>query len=86
MWKSLDVSVTQILREINFGDSRRSESAVFAILEALYFANLVHFTLQKAQKLKQKRKKDQNSEHSNTYIKMAHFEPQNWPTLISRKI
>ena len=28
---------TQILREINFGDSRSAKSAVFAILEALNF-------------------------------------------------
>ena len=29
--------VTQILREINFGDSRSLKTAIFAILEALNF-------------------------------------------------
>ena len=33
--KCQDFSVTQILREINFGDSRSSEAAISAILEAL---------------------------------------------------
>ena len=45
------VSVTQILREINFGDSRRCKTAVFAILGTLNFVGLANLALQKAQKL-----------------------------------
>ena len=47
VWKFYDFSVTQILREINFGDSRSSKTAVLAILGAL--SNFVNFTLQKMQ-------------------------------------
>ena len=47
VWKFHDFSVTQILREINFGESRSSENAVFAIHWA---QNLVNFSLQKVQK------------------------------------
>ena len=32
VWKFQDFSVIQILREINFGESRSSKTAVFAIL------------------------------------------------------
>ena len=36
MWKFHDFSITQILREINFGDSiRRTKSAIFTHFEAL---------------------------------------------------
>ena len=41
--------VTQILREINFGESRSSETAVFAIFRALNFVNLVNIRFQKVQ-------------------------------------
>ena len=34
-------SITQILREINFGESRSAKSAVFAILGAMNFVHLV---------------------------------------------
>ena len=37
VWKFHDYSITHILREINFGDSRSAKSAIFAILEALIF-------------------------------------------------
>ena len=40
-----------ISREINFGESESPKNAVFAILVALYFLNLVHFSLQKVQKI-----------------------------------
>ena len=50
MWELHEFSITQILREINFGESRSSETAVLAILGALYFANLIDFSLQKVQK------------------------------------
>ena len=42
VWKFHDSSVTQILREINFGESRRSKSAIYAILGALNFVDLVN--------------------------------------------
>ena len=47
---SQDFSVTQILREINFGESRSSKIANFAIFGALNFVDLVNFSLQKVQK------------------------------------
>ena len=50
VWKFQDFSVTYILREINFGDSRSFKTAVFAIIEALNFDDLVNFSLQKLQK------------------------------------
>ena len=40
----------QILREINFGDSRSSRFNVFAILGVRNLVNLVNFSLQKVQK------------------------------------
>ena len=36
-WLFLEFSITQILCEINFGDSRSAKSAVFTHLEALNF-------------------------------------------------
>ena len=61
MWKFQDLSITQILREINFGESRSSQTAIFATLETLNLANLVNFTLQKVQQSH----KNQNSEAPN---------------------
>ena len=40
----------QILREINFGESRSSKIAIFAILGPMNFVNLVNCCLQKMQK------------------------------------
>ena len=37
MWKCHSYSITQILREINFGDSRSAQSAILTRLEALDF-------------------------------------------------
>ena len=45
MWKFQDFSVSQNLRETNFGESRSPKNAIFAILAALKFANLVNFSL-----------------------------------------
>ena len=53
--QSQDFSVTQILREINFGESRSSKIAIFG---ALNFVDLVNISLQKVQKVM----KNQNSE------------------------
>ena len=44
-------SVTQILREINFGGLRSYKSANFAISGALNFAHLANFSLEKVQTL-----------------------------------
>ena len=49
VWKFEDFSVNQILRGINFGESRSSKTTVFAILGALNFVDLVNFHLQKVQ-------------------------------------
>ena len=49
VWKFHDFPVTQILREINFGESRSWKIAVFAISEALDFVDLANFSLQKVQ-------------------------------------
>ena len=48
--KFQDFSVIHILREINFGESKSSKTAVFAIFGASKFVNLVDFSLQKVQK------------------------------------
>ena len=49
VWKFHDFSISQILREIKFGDFRSAKSAIFAILEALYFDFLWIFALLKAE-------------------------------------
>ena len=61
VWKFQGFSITQILREINFGYSRSAKPVVFAISRAVKFVDLVEFSLQKVQKLI----KDQNSEAQN---------------------
>ena len=38
VWKFRDFSVTQILREINFEDSKSAKSAILTQLEAFKFA------------------------------------------------
>ena len=46
VWKFQDFCITEILREINFEDSRSAKSAVFAITEALnfdFYEFLAHF-------------------------------------------
>ena len=40
VWKFHDFSIIQILREINFGDSRSTKSAILANLEALNFLKI----------------------------------------------
>ena len=50
MWKFQDFSVIQILREINFRESRSCKTAFFANLGALNFVNLVNIGIQKVQK------------------------------------
>ena len=45
MWKFHDFTITQILREINFEDSRSAKSAILTHLEALNldFYDILHF-------------------------------------------
>ena len=50
MWKFQDFLITQILREINFGESRKSITAIFEFFEGLNFDNLVNLSLKKVQK------------------------------------
>ena len=52
MWKFEDFSITQILREINFEESRSCKTVVFSISGALIFVNLVNFSLNKLQCVK----------------------------------
>ena len=49
MWKFHDFSITQILREINFGDSRSAKSAILTHLEALKFDFLEFLHFMKAE-------------------------------------
>ena len=59
VWKFQDFSVTQILREINFGESRSLKSAFLPFIGALNFVDLVIFSLNA------KIHKNQNSEPLN---------------------
>ena len=73
-------SVIQILREINFGESRSSKNAIFAIFGAPNFVFLVNFSLQKAQKsLKSKFR-------ASKCFKIAYFALLESKKLSSRKI
>ena len=53
VWKFHDFSVTQILREINFGVSKRSKNAVFVILLGSDFSFLWQITALKSSKIHQ---------------------------------
>ena len=50
VWKFQDFCVIQILREINFGESRSSKMAILAIFGALNSVNLVNLCLSRASK------------------------------------
>ena len=78
VWKFQDFSVILILREINFGEFRSSQTAVFAILGALNFVDLGNFNLQIVQKLIKK-----STFLASVRLKMAYFA---FPKLISRKM
>ena len=75
VWKFHDFSITQILREINFGDSRSAESAIYTILGAVNFVLLVIFSLEKVQNVI----KNQNSEPLNVgkWLILPFKNPQN---------
>ena len=80
VWKFKNFSITQILREINFGDCRSSKTVFFAIIKALNFLILVIFSPQEVQNSwKSKFRVSQ-------CVKTAGFETQDVPILISRKI
>ena len=49
LWKLQDFSKVQILREINFGESKSSKTAIFAILGGLNFVQMVNINFQKGQ-------------------------------------
>ena len=80
VWNFLDFSVTQILREINFGKSRSSKTADFAILGALNFVHVVNFCLKKCKHSKKVKFR------ASQFVKIAYFQMLDLPTLISRKI
>ena len=63
MWKFQDFSVIQILREINFGESRSSKNAVFAIFRGSEFSYFGNFWLSKSEKINE----NQNSEPLNWF-------------------
>ena len=50
VWNFQDFCITEILREINFVNSRSAKTAVFAILGAVDFVHLVNFSLLNVQK------------------------------------
>ena len=80
VWKYQDFSITQILRKINFWDSTSAKTAIFAILGADNFVNLMNFSLQKVEKsIKIKIQ-------SPKCVKMADFALLESSKLISRKI
>ena len=80
VWKILDFSATQILREINFGESISAETAIFAIFWALNSVDLVNSSLLKVQK------SVISKFTPSKRIKVADFALQESSKLISRKI
>ena len=80
MWKFHDFSITEILREINFGGSRSAKSAISKHLEALNFdfCEFLHFL---------KAEIDQfNKFRATKIVNIAVLELLDFPKLISRKI
>ena len=81
MWKFQDFPITQILREINFVDSRSAKNAIFAILGGCEFCSFGKFQPSKSAKMH----KNQNSEPLNV-LKTEDLALLYSPKLISRKI
>ena len=79
MWKFHDFSITLILREINFGDSRSAKSTILTHLEALNF-DFHAFSHLNAEidQIKKSRAPE--------IAKIAVLELLHFPNLISRKI
>ena len=80
MWKFQYFSLTQILREINFEDSRNAKIAVFALLVSVDFVHLV-----KIRKIGAKIH-EKSKFRASKCVKIADFALQESPKLISRKI
>ena len=59
MWKFHDFSITHILCEINFGDSRSAKTAVFALLGSVNFCPFGKYQASKSARIHE----NQNSEH-----------------------
>ena len=80
MWKFDDFSITQILREINFGNSRSAKSVILAHLGILNFAfyEILHFLKTEFIKLEKVR--------APIMAKIADFALLEFPKLISREI
>ena len=88
VWKFYDYSVTQILREINFGESRRLKTAIFATFSGSEFSYLIGFSLKSLQKPSKgaQMHKNQNSNFKvSKHVKMTDFALLESPKLISRK-
>ena len=76
MWKIQDFCITQILREINFVNSRSAKTAVFANLGAVNFVHLVNCQIPKyVPKFRETK-----------CVKITHFPLLESQNLISRKI
>ena len=80
MWKFHDFFITQILREINLGDSTSAKSAISTHSDSLYFAfyEIMHFLRVKITKLTKFRALKKAN--------LAVLELLDSPKLISRKI
>ena len=78
--------MTQFLREINFWNSRKSKTAIFAILGALDFVDLLHFSPQKVQKIIKIKIHSYMKSETLLCAKMADFALLESSRLISRKI
>ena len=73
-------SAILILREINFGEPRSAKTAIFTILGAVNFVDLVKFSLQKVQKFIKPKFR------ASKWQKKAVLQFPHPPKLISRKI
>ena len=83
LWKFEDFSVTQILREINFVESRSAETAIFANFDNFRDLNSVHLVNSSLQKVQ---KSVKSKFRASKHVKMADFALQELSKLISRKI
>ena len=80
MWKFHDFSITQFLREINFGEPISSKTTIFANFVALHVVDLEIFSLQKVQRFIKKSKFGASNS-----VKMADFALLKSLKLIKRK-
>ena len=83
MWKLYNFYVTQILREISFWGYRNSKNAVFG---ALFVCTYIFCSFGKYQPPKSEKIHEKSIFRASQCVKMADFQTQDWPTLISRKI